>query len=165
MSAIDILIIIIIAIGGFLGFSKGILAQLGQIAGLILGIIAARLFGPQVCEMFGEPTVTTVVASYAIVFLLGYGLTWLVVKMVRTAVRTVHLGILDRLAGAAFKIAEWVILLSLVLNVAMLVTHDDAELRRPDKPWREAVLDAAPKLLGYMYEIHDTQKNDNKQQK
>ena len=45
MSAIDILIIIVIAIAAVYGVRKGMISQLGSIVGIVAGIVVCRLFG------------------------------------------------------------------------------------------------------------------------
>jgi len=156
MAAFDILILAIIAVGGAIGFSRGLLAQVGQIAAVVVGVILCRLFGQTVSEFFAggsDVSAYNYVSGYAIVFLLGYGITWLVARMLRQTVRAVKLGILDRIGGAAFKVAQWGLILSLALNVVLLITGDEKGLRQPDKPWRAAAVDFAPAVLGYLSDV------------
>ncbi|MDO4320682.1 MAG: CvpA family protein [Bacteroidales bacterium] len=156
MVALDILILAIVAVGGAIGFSRGLLSQVGQIAAVIIGIILCRLFGQTLSDFFAgsdDASAYDYVAGYAIVFLIGYGITWLVARMLRQTVRAVRLGILDRIGGAAFKVAQWGLLLSLALNIVLLITGDEKGLRHPEKPWRAAAIDFAPAVLGYLGDI------------
>lgn len=156
MTAIDILILVIIAVGGVMGFSKGLMSQLGQIAAVVAGIIAARFFGDALSGLFAgneAPSAMDAVCGYGIAFLLAYGLAWLVARMVRGVIHTVHLGILDRIGGAAFKIAQWGLVLSLAINFYLLISGDDERLHDPGSPWRQAAVDFAPAVLGYLSDI------------
>lgn len=154
--AIDILLLVIVAVGGIIGFNKGIVSQIGQIAAVLVGIVAARMFGAQLADIISgtqAPSTMESVSGYAIAFLGAYCLTWLVAKMVRTVFHTVHLGIIDRLAGAAFKVLQWALMLSLAVNFYLLVTGDDQRLHDPGSPWRQAVVDLAPATLGYLNDL------------
>ena len=120
MSAIDILILVVVGVAVIMGFTRGIIGQVGQIAGLIGGIIAARLFGSRLAAFFAgqeAPSAFDNVAGYVVVFLLAYFAVWLVARFIRGTVHAVHLGIIDRLAGAVFKGALWLLMLSIVLNM------------------------------------------------
>lgn len=163
--AIDIIILAIVVVGGVIGFNKGIVSQVGQIAAIIAGIIAARLFGGNIADWISgadsTPGSLDTVCGYGVAFLGAYCLTWLVARMVRKVFHTVHLGIVDRLAGAAFKIAQWALLLSLAINFVLLVSGDDERLHDPGLPWREAMVDFAPATLGYLSDIVHTHNNDD----
>ncbi len=164
--AIDIIILVIVVIGGVIGFNKGIVSQAGQLLGIIAGIIAARLFGRGIADVFSgseAPGAFDTVCGYGLAFIGAYFLTWLVVRMVRKVIHTVHLGIIDRLAGALFKIAQWALGLSLAINFVLLVSGDDEDLHQPDKPWREAMVSFAPATLGYLSEL--VQDHNNKDSK
>lgn len=153
MSAIDILILVVVGVAAIMGFTRGVIGQIGQIAGLIGGIIASRMFGARLAVFFagGEtPSAFDNVAGYVIVFLLAYFAVWLVARFVRGTVHAVHLGILDRVAGAVFKGALWLLMLSMVLNFYIIVSGDDAGLHDPKAPWRSATVKFAPAVLGYL---------------
>ncbi len=154
--AIDILILVIVVVGGVIGFNKGIVSQVGQIAAIIAGVISARIFGQGLAELISGadvPGAVDTVSGYGVAFLAAYCLAWLVVRMIRTVFHTVHLGIVDRLAGAAFKIAQWSLLLSLAINFVLLVSGDDERLHNQGAPWREAMVKFAPATLGYLSDI------------
>lgn len=164
MLALDILILAVLAVGGAIGFSRGLLSQVGQIAAVAVGIILCRLFGSEASALLSGGNTGSAfdyVAGYAVVFLGGYGITWLVARMLRKTVHAIHLGILDRLGGALFKIGLWGLMLSLALNVMLLITGDDNEIRRPDKPWRAAVTDYAPAVLGYLSRVDNINHGDS----
>lgn len=154
--ALDILILVVVLVAAFLGFQRGILAQAGSIIAVLAGIVAARIFGPKLSVFFADgdvPGLVEQVSGYGVAFILAYLLVWIVARMARSAFRAVKLGIVDKLAGAVFKIAEWVLILSLVLNFYLIITGGADSLRHPRKPWRAAVVDFAPQVLGYMVDM------------
>lgn len=154
MSAIDILIIAVVAVAAVIGFTRGIMSQIGSIAALIAGIIGARIFGDRVTLLFGDgSSPLDYAAGYGIAFLLVYVLVWLLARILRKTIHSFHLGIIDRLTGALFKVFLWSLILSLALNLWMLFQSDDTSLKQPGKPWRAAVVDLAPAVLGYMSRI------------
>lgn len=164
MSAIDILILVVVGVGAVMGFTRGIIGQVGQIAGVIGGIIASRLFGSRLAAFFAgqdAPSAFDNVAGYVVVFLLAYLGIWLVARLVRGTVHAVHLGIVDRVAGAIFKGALWLLMLSMVLNFYIIVSGDVADLHNAKAPWREATVRFAPAVLGYIGHAANKEYNDS----
>lgn len=45
---LDIVIIVIFAVSAIMGYRKGLIGQIGSVAAIIIGILACRMFGPQV---------------------------------------------------------------------------------------------------------------------
>ena len=150
---IDILILVVVLGGAIYGFCRGIISQVGQVCALIAGIVLARIFGDSVARFFagdGEIGFLDYAAAYTIVFIGAFLLTWLIVRIFRKAVRDVKLGIVDRLAGAIFKSALWVFILSIILNIYLLIVQNPRGLDYPGRPWREAVVNFAPAVLGFL---------------
>ncbi len=154
MSSLDILILAVIAVGAVIGFRRGIVVQVGQIAALTAGVILSRLFGPQMSALFagghGSESTLNYVCGHVVVFIAAYVVTLLVFRMIRGTVHCLSLGIIDRLAGAVFKAAQWLLLLSVALNIFFLVSGGDEPASQPGKPWRSAAFGFAPALLGYL---------------
>lgn len=109
------------------GFIKGLLSQIGQIAGLIVGVLAARALTPSLLTMLrvdagvDSASMITTVLCYFLVFLAGYFAIVLLARLVRLVVRVACLGVLDRMGGAIFKLIKWTIILSLVYNLSVAV--------------------------------------------
>ena len=155
MSAFSIFVLVLAGAGAVFGFSRGLIAQVGQILALVGGIMACRLFGPSVVAYFSgsapSPATDTALA-YAITFLVAYFAIWIVVRLIRGVVKGVRLGLLDRLAGAVFKAGLWLFLFSIVLNVwAAIPTHTDITDTRLH-PRRAYILKIAPAVCGYVME-------------
>lgn len=162
MNAIDILIIVVGGAALVMGFAKGIVAQMGQLVGVVAGVAVSRMFGPVVSTVFAggsETSAATDVAGYIVAFVMAYLAVWLIFNLARKTVHGLHLGIVDRAAGGVFKAAEWLLVLSIVLNIWFLIKNDEGELRQSDKPWRGAVIDYAPALLGYLADMRESHNN------
>jgi membrane protein required for colicin V production len=164
MNAVDILILLVLGAGAFMGYVRGLISQAGHIAGVVAGMVLCRVLGPMVAGWFNadEPSAFTSAASYAIVFFASYVAAWASIRAVREAIRAVHLGIADRIGGAIFKAALWGLALSFVLNLSTLVLGPEAIAHDDSKPWRGAVMDFAPSVMGFLSEIHaDNDQNTN----
>lgn len=155
MNAIDIIIIVLVIVAAVTGALKGIVAQIGAIAALLAAIIVCRLFGGVVADIVishgTEHETILRVLCYALVFIGTYLLVFLLARLFGAAVSAMKLRPFDRIAGAAFRVAEWLILFSIVLNIYLAVCpSDSASFCRKDRPWRETVVKLAPALAGYI---------------
>ena len=157
MNAFNLLVIIVVGVAAVLGFRKGIIAQAGQIAALVAGVAACRLFGTEAAHWIGTagdkaPSTGDTVLGYAAVFLVFYFGVLLIAHLVRGVVHGVHLGILDRGAGALFKACLWTLLLSVALNIWAVVAPDSDLTDVKAHPERAYVLKIAPAVCGYVME-------------
>lgn len=135
------------------GYVKGLLSQIGQIAGLIIGVLAARALTPQLLTMLsvdaGDKAASTlsVVLCYMFVFFAAYFVVVLVARLLKLVVKVACLGVLDRLSGALFKVLKWMLILSLVYNfctavgIATTPNADDYWIERATYRMAPAVLD------------------------
>ncbi len=134
------------------GFIKGILAQLGQIVGMVVGILASRALAPNIFTMFvsdadAQPaSMITEVLCYILVYVVAYFAVVLLFKLLRVIVKVVSLGILDRLAGAVFKLIKWALIVSLVYNLYVAISPD-ASPSAEEYPIESAIYAFAPKAL------------------
>ena len=151
--ALDIIIWVVIGVAALLGYRRGMVGQIGQLLALLVGVLAARMFGDNVARFIAgasAPDMIDYVAAYGVVFIAAYLLTWTVARVLRKVIRAVSLGIVDRLCGALFKACLWTLALSLVLNLYLIVKGNSHELDHPRKPWRAMVVRFAPATLGFL---------------
>lgn len=134
------------------GFMKGLLSQIGQIAGLIIGVLAARALTPGILSMLSADagvdgtSVIAKVLCYILVYLTAYFAVVLVARLLKLVVRVACLGVLDRIGGAVFKLLKWTLILSLVYNLAVAVCP--AQLPAPTDGFvNKMVYGLAPALL------------------
>ena len=115
MNVLDIILIAPLLIAVFSGFRKGFIAQLGGVAGLIIGIWLAFRYSDPVGSWLGiDPDIAyycafilIVVASIAVMGLVG----WFIGKVFHL----VGLGLLNRLAGTLLSVAVTVMVLGILL--------------------------------------------------
>lgn len=106
MNFLDIVIIVMLLGGLVMGYRKGLVASLGAVGAVVVSCVACHLLGA------GRS-----VPANMLIFVVGYVTTFLLARMIRSLVRAVALGFLDRLAGALFVAFEYLLGLSILLNL------------------------------------------------
>lgn len=155
MTTIDIVLLFIALCAVVTGAIKGFVHQMGTIAGLIGGILA--------CRIFGEDVATWAVARgtenagllralvYCGLFLVVFLSLSLVARLLGAILSAIKLRVLDHVGGAVFRLALWMLIVSLLLNVYLgICPNDKGRFHVASKPWRGIVVGMAPKLLGYI---------------
>ena len=155
MALTDIILLAIVIIAAVTGALRGIVAQIGAIAALLAAILVCRFFGGTIADALvshgSEHETTMRVLVYALVFVATYFGVWLLARLFGAAVSAMHLRPFDRIAGSLFRIAEWLIITSIVLNVYFAVCPSDkGAFCNPAKPWRAATVKIAPAHAGYI---------------
>ena len=160
MTKLDIFILIVFVVSVAWGFRKGVIVQAGALGGLILGVLLCHIGGDYIAAMIAskgadaatQPGYVDKVMANIILFIIGYLSVRIVAHFFKTVVRSLSLGVLDRIAGALFSCFEWMLALSILLNLWLLV--------KPATPFLamstignghaiEAILSLAPALLGW----------------
>lgn len=157
MAALDVLIMLIFIAAVAYGLYKGFIAQLGSVGGVLVGIVACRLFSTPLARLLagGQPDANDMyisgVFACVILFIVGYFSARLVAGLVKTVSRALHLTIFDRIGGAVFTIFEWFLVFSLLLNIWQAFRPDISVIagsRLAGGRAASAVIDFAPKVLG-----------------
>ena len=135
MNPIDIVLGGIVALGAFQGFRKGLVRELTAIVALFGGYWAARSFSgvltPLLTSWIDIPQEWHSWISFFVLFVLAVYLITLVGKVLTKLLKWIALGLLNRLAGAAFGAAKWILILSLGLyfferfNQWVILIHPD----------------------------------------
>lgn len=108
------LLIIIGAIAfAIYGFDAGIIRQLGSVAACIIGFVGGRLFAPRLAMILG---IDEFICA-AIIFLLLFTTTMMLVKVLRVTISMILLGPIDKMLGAIMGVLKWLVLTSLLLNL------------------------------------------------
>lgn len=164
MAIIDI-IILIVTVGALVyGFWRGFIVQLGAVAGLIVGVLACRLFGdslavwigdvlPSLSDNVGTAMLINRTIAYVILFIVCYCSVRLLASLVKTITSALFLGVFDRILGALFSLLQWMIVLSLVVNFICLISPNStfiAESTLANGHAIGAVRDLAPAILGFL---------------
>lgn len=119
VSVLDIILTIPLLWGAFQGFRRGFIIEIATLLALVLGVWGAIHFSHLLADFLSEslgwesrylPTVAFGITFIGILFLVI-----LVGSLVSKAVKLVALGIPNRIAGAAFSLAKYVLLLSVLI--------------------------------------------------
>lgn len=162
MGAIDLLLIVVAAAAVFFGWRKGLVAKLGKLIGILAGIVCTRLWAPALARaVFGTPSpgdsadvsLLTTVVAYVAVFLVVYIVVALLCSGLRGILRLAHISILDRIGGALFTLFEYMLLMSLALNLWVAIFPDSTIRSHPMVNGGcdiigTSVLNLAPDILG-----------------
>lgn len=121
MEVIDIIILILIGIGVIQGLMKGSMKELASVVGFVAGLLLARaLFG-----MVAEQLAPALNTSITVAQILSFILIWvavpigcsLVASVLTKALEVVHLGWLNRLAGAMLGAVKMMLLVGIGIYV------------------------------------------------
>lgn len=111
MNFIDIIVLVAVGYGIFKGFQNGVIYEVAGLLGLVVGVWAgmrlAFIFANYYKENFEVPAKWLPLLAFFTAFMLGMGAIWLSGRLVNGLVNTAQLGIVNRLAGAAFGLLKW----------------------------------------------------------
>ncbi len=161
MTTLDIIILIVFAGSVLIGFRSGLLKQIGSLGGLVAGVALCRLGSAWLSAIIAgheaggdpsAPTYTDIVLANLILFIAGFCCVKTVAHFCRQLTHAMSLGIVDRLAGVAFCLFEWMLILSLILNLWLIIKPQTtiASLSTlANGHAAPAIVALAPKLLGW----------------
>ncbi|MDD2563313.1 MAG: CvpA family protein [Salinivirgaceae bacterium] len=128
MSTLDIIIIIPLLWGAWQGFSKGLIISLASIAALLLGIWGSIKFSDLTAkillEQFNLQSEYNSMIAFAVTFIIivvGIHLTAFVLDKFFKAIA---LGIVMRIAGAAFGILKYALIISVLFAIFEVVNRN-----------------------------------------
>jgi membrane protein required for colicin V production len=129
MNLADLLIVAVLVVSVVSAFVKGFFVEVFSLAGVILGLfVAAANYGRGAAWVLRvvENRQAANLIAFVVIALLVMVLAGLAGRLLRTVVRGVGLGIVDRLLGAAFGLVKGCIVVTLVLMgvVAFLPRQD-----------------------------------------
>lgn len=162
MATLDIIILTVFVAAAIYGFWRGLTMQFGALLGLLIGILACRLFGdwgsgvihgmlPAGKENAEVAAYVSSVIANVILFILGFFLTKAVAHAVKAVIDALFMGVIDRILGSLFAIFMWMLVLSISLNIWQVFssTSVTATSRLADGLAAKAVLDLAPTVFGF----------------
>lgn len=143
MSGLDIVIAVVVLIGLWRGFQVGLIQTAVGLAGWFIAFIAAtRLAGvvsPQLSGVVENPVLQLALAFLLVVIVI-LAIMHLVAFVFSGLLKTLRLGIFDKMAGGVLGAAKNVLMVLVVLSVS-------APLLVQMPQWQTSVL--APELLPY----------------
>ena len=163
MSAVayHIIVIVIAAVAVIKGFRSGFTGQVSGVLGFAFGTVCTHVFSDQ-AEAFMRTLFPALqghvgsefiysVTSAAVVYVIVYLLFKILTKVLRSAMQVFYVGMLDRLLGAAFCLAKYMLLLSIAYNLIVCVNPSSQLMKyatSDDGNVVECVMLLAPGLLG-----------------
>lgn len=161
MPALDIAILIVFAVSAVMGFRRGLIAQVGSVAAIIIGIIACRMFGAQVTEMImpsggieeanSMSRYAASILAYCAIYIVAYYAVIIIAKLLKHVTHTLLLGPLDHMAGAVVNILKWFMVMSVALNL-YIVMYPGTDIHKASRlgegrpvTW---IIDLAPAVWG-----------------
>jgi membrane protein required for colicin V production len=141
MNWIDIILIVPLLWAIVVGYKDGIIAQLGGIAGLLLGVWLAFKYAAQVGAWLNAPEAICQVVGFLVVVLVVIVAVGLLGKLLGKLFDCVGLSIINKLGGVVLALIKMSLLLSVLIMGFDLVNRntkwveqsklDDAKLYRP----------------------------------
>ncbi len=125
LQTIDYIILGLVLISTGFGLFRGIVRQIGDVAGLIIGIVGANIWGGQLSLWLQENAKLEVIYStliaYIGLFLIIYLIVRIIALFIRALTKLVRLGWIDSIAGGIFGGFKMVLFISIAINLAILI--------------------------------------------
>lgn len=129
MNYFDIIIIIPLIWGAYKGYKKGFIIEIASLIALGLGIYGGIKFSSISAEylgkMFDISSKIMPLISFSLTFILIVIAVFTLAKMLQKVIKMVALGTVNRIAGAAFGVLKFGLIISVILN---LVNSVNAEI-------------------------------------
>lgn len=157
------IIVIVVAVWGlFTGYRKGFLRQIGSVVGMAFGIVTVRMVAPDFLD-YVNGWIPPNISGFRRGFLLESltcGFIYIVVSFVIQLIMFpvgklmsfLGGGMLNTLAGAAFKMFKFLFILSIVYNIFVDLNPQGnltKSSRQHDGNLVEGVMKIAPPILGF----------------
>ena len=143
MSSLDIIIAIVVLIGLWRGFQAGLIkTAVGLMGWFVALIVATRLatsIAPQLSSLVANPVLQTALA-FLIVVIVILAIMHLLAFIFSSALKTLNLSVLDKMAGGVLGAAKNTLMVLVVLSIS-------APLLVQLPQWQTSVL--APELMPY----------------
>lgn len=151
----DIIIVLLLVLAAWKGFSQGIILQIASLAALILGIWASYFFWNEMSQLLEQwleinplaLKIISVITMMAVVFLGIYLLGFLLSKVIKVTI----FGVLDRLMGLLFGVAQMALLLSFII-FALLYINPEMGFLQDDILSRSFILPYIKPIAPYIIE-------------
>ncbi|MAA97074.1 MAG: colicin V production protein [Stappia sp.] len=116
LATLDVVLLLVLLVGAWRGFTKGLILSMASMVGLVGGIWAASHFSHMVAEQLAPHVTWSVnslhMASLALTFLLVVVTVHLLAKLLEKMLDLVALGLVNKLAGALFGLLKFALVLS-----------------------------------------------------
>ena len=161
MTLIDVIMILLLAVGVVYGYMRGMIKQMSSILGFVLGIVVCNVMGDSATEVLREAIPSSAewplasITTHAMAVIVLFVLVWLSVKVagmfLKNTIDALHLSIVDRVGGAALNVLKYFFALSILLNLWLLISPKSevftTQHALENKPF-ELTLNLVPWALG-----------------
>ncbi|MBD5358439.1 MAG: CvpA family protein [Bacteroides sp.] len=156
-----IIVIVVAAVAVIKGFHSGFTGQVSGVLGFAFGTVCTHVFGEQAESILrfilpfikgnaGALFIYSVISS-TLVYSGVYSFFRMLTRVLRSAMQVFYVGMLDKLLGAAFCMAKYMLALSIIYNLIVCV-YPSSKLMKyatcDDGNLVECVMLLAPELLG-----------------
>lgn len=158
-----IIVVVVALVAMIRGYRSGLTREVSGVLGVAFGIVAGRILGPDIDLWLRSwmPGICHPVARQFFFSTLGAALPFcvcvvmfsLLTGILNAAMSLFHIGILNSLAGAVFSLLKWLMMLSLLFDLAATRDLDSPLIRcsrHDDGNLVEEVMQLAPAVLGSM---------------
>lgn len=121
MAILDIILIIPLGWLVFLGWKKGVIREAATLAGIVAGIWAAVNLSKLVANLLGLEGESAILIAFFITFVGALVLTYLLGRGIEKMVKSAHLSLANKLAGATLGMVKALCILAVVLNGIVLI--------------------------------------------
>ncbi|MCC8072019.1 MAG: CvpA family protein [Bacteroidales bacterium] len=150
MPVFELILVAIVLITAVLGYRRGAIRQVGSILGIVVGIVACRLWGAQAAQSIGSN-----IGAYAALFIVGWVTTTLLARLLRGFSHAILLGPVDGLVGAVLMVFKWLVVISLALNIWQALVPDSAFLH-PEGEGNQQAMTALLRLTPWLMDMVNT---------
>ena len=143
MSGLDIVIAVVVLIGLWRGFQVGLIKTAVGLVGWFIALIAASRLAPSVAPQLAgiiQNPVLQMAGAFLLVVIAILAIMHLVAFIFSGVLKTLRLGVLDKMAGGILGAAKNVLMVLVILSIS-------APLLVQMPQWQTSVL--APELLPY----------------
>lgn len=125
MTVLDILLLIPLAWLVFLGWKKGVIREAATLAGVVAGIWAAVHLSQLVASLLKLTGESAILIAFFITFVGAMVLTYLLGRGIERMVKSAHLSLANKIAGATLGMGKALCVLAVVLNGVVLLDKQE----------------------------------------
>lgn len=133
----DIIIAIALITAFASGFRQGLIRQLINLCGLILGVVfagqTAKIILPWLLQITHIPHNIASVVSYLMAFAIIMAIIALLGSIIQKFISIIHLGFFNKLLGSMVSIGTATVVLSLILNVVLMLDPKEKIIKKETK--------------------------------
>ena len=154
MKILDIILIILLLIGAYSGYKKGLIIEIIGLVALILAIIGGLKLvqwgGEFLRNTFDIDSIWLPVITFILIFLIILLIVYSIGSMLKHAVHLTLLGSVDRLAGSVLGIIKWAFGLSVIIWFFSNIGFVFPEEMSANTFVYPQIYDFAPMVFGYL---------------